>query len=357
MFPERHQRMAGFELLMGEIGGYASVQELVRLAAARVDALLEPESIVLYARDGASFAPLFVRGRAAPPALALDSPLLSALARHGRPLFADARELDAFDRATLETLGVALVVPTRGREGIVAFSCLGPKRSGDIYTPEEIAQLGAVSERCAEVLLRLADARGALGGEPSRQVFRRDGELWTIASGGKEIRLRDMRGLHYLAALLREPGREFRASDLVAIGSHPSAPAPAGADPSLAVVPGLGDAGALIDPQARAAYRARLRALDQEQAEAERNADLAQLGLLSAEREALLSELEGAARRRRAASHSERARVAVTKAIKAALDKIAERHPELGAHLSATIRRGYVCAYVPDPRSRVEWEV
>ena len=35
---------------------------------------------------------------------------------------------------------------------------LGPvERSGDIYTPEEIAQLGAVSRRCSEVLLRLAD--------------------------------------------------------------------------------------------------------------------------------------------------------------------------------------------------------
>jgi hypothetical protein len=47
----------------------------------------------------------------------------------------------------------------------------------------------------------------------------------------------------------------------------------------------------------------------------------------------------------------------VTKAIKAALEKIAERYPELGAHLSATIRRGYACAYLPDPRTRTDWEV
>jgi hypothetical protein len=118
---------------------------------------------------------------------------VSAHARCGRPLSADARELDAFDRAALETLGVALVVPTRGQHGVLAFTCLGPKRGGDIYTPEEIARLGAVSGRCSEVLLRLADARGAVGGEPSRKVFRRDGELWTIASAGKAIRLRDMR--------------------------------------------------------------------------------------------------------------------------------------------------------------------
>ena len=103
--------------------------------------------------------------------------------------------------------------------------------------------------------------------------------------------------------------------------------------------------------------RERLRALDEEQAEAERNSDLGSLGVVAAEREALLTELEGAARGRRSASHSERARTAVTKAIKTALEKIAERHPELGAHLSATIRRGYACAYVPDPRVPVEWEI
>jgi hypothetical protein len=356
IFAERHRRTVGFDLLLDEIGGYATAPELVRLAAERIDALLGPVSIAAYVRDEASFVPVFVRGRAAPAAFEIDSPLVSALARRGRPLAADARELDAFDRAALETLRVALVVPTRGPHGVVAFTCLGPKLSGDIYTPEEIAQLGAVSGRCSEVLLRLADSQGAVAAEQSPQVFRRDGEFWTIASAGKEIRLRDMRGLHYLATLLSEPGREFQASDLMGIG-NPASPAHTEGDASLTVARGLGDAGAPIDAKARSAYRERLRALDEEQAEAERNADLGQLGLLSAERELLLSELEGAARGRRVASHSERARVAVTKAIKAALEKIAERHPELGAHLSATIRRGYACAYVPDPRIQIDWEV
>jgi non-specific serine/threonine protein kinase len=165
-----------------------------------------------------------------------------------------------------------------------------------------------------------------------------------------------MRGLHYLATLLREPGREFQASDLIGIGNPAFSTGHAEGDPSLTVARGLGDAGAPIDARARAAYRERLRALDAERAEAERNADLGQLGLLSAERAALLSELEGAARGRRSASHSEHARIAVTKAIKAALEKIAGRHPELGAHLSATIRRGNACAYLPDPRIRIDWE-
>jgi hypothetical protein len=51
----------------------------------------------------------------------------------------------------------------------------------------------------------------------------------------------------------------------------------------------------------------------------------------------------------------ERARLAVTKAIRIALAHIAAVHPVLGQHLSATIRRGYSCVYLPDPRTPIAW--
>jgi hypothetical protein len=194
------------------------------------------------------------------------------------------------------------------------------------------------------------------GGAPApAAVFRRDGEVWTIAWAGKEIRLRDLRGLHYLASLLREPGREFHASDLV--GAKPAAPAaaPFEAD-ALRVGFGTGDAGERIDAAARAAYRARLAELDEEIAEAERMNDRGRLERASEEKEALVAELAGAARGHRVSSDAERARVTATKGIKAALEKIAARHPELGAHLQATVRRGYFCCYAPDPRHPIEWE-
>jgi class 3 adenylate cyclase len=155
LFTGRHQRMQGFERLLDEIGRCTSVEALTHLPGERLDALLEPESIAIYAREEAVFTPLFVRGRAAPPAFETDSPLLHTLARRTRPLAVGAAELDAFDRAALETLGVAVVVPTRRGETVVAFTCLGPKRSGDIYTPEEIAYLTAIADRCSEVLVRL----------------------------------------------------------------------------------------------------------------------------------------------------------------------------------------------------------
>jgi hypothetical protein len=205
------------------------------------------------------------------------------------------------------------------------------------------------------VLLRLtATGAGFESGRP-RQVCRREGDLWTIASHGKELRLRDIRGLHYLAMLLREPGREFAAIDLVRAASSPPLLSSPAFDSELRVVRRLGNAGPVLDVQAREQYRARAAELDAELAEAERCSDLARHQRATEEREALLSELESAARGR--ASDSERARVTVTKAIKIALERIAEAHPELGAHLAATVRRGYSCAYEPDPRSSSVWEV
>jgi hypothetical protein len=58
-----------------------------------------------------------------------------------------------------------------------------------------------------------------------------------------------------------------------------------------------------------------------------------------------------------AADHAslERARLAVTKAIRIALARIAAAHPGLGRHLTATVRRGYSCVYLPDPRAPIAW--
>ncbi|MGH2489813.1 MAG: transcriptional regulator, partial [Candidatus Limnocylindria bacterium] len=60
-------------------------------------------------------------------------------------------------------------------------------------------------------------------------------------------------------------------------------------------------------------------------------------------------------RDRRAASNAERARVSVTRTIKAALDRIGEHSPSLGSHLAATVRTGTFCSYQPDPRVPVTW--
>jgi hypothetical protein len=238
----------------------------------------------------------------------------------------------------------ALLLRERGAEGDVA-------RAVDLLAEARVTAASAGMQG----LVAKIDALGAgKEGLATPKRFRRDGDFWTIAYAGKEIRLRDLRGLHYLVALLREPGRELHAADLVRSGRGPSfAPR---LDAVLRVAHGTGDAGEMLDARARASYRARLAAIEEELADAERRNDSGRLERAREEREALVAELGAAARGKRASSDAERARLAATKAIKIALERIAEGHPDLGAHLHATVRRGYFCAYVPDPRHPIEWE-
>jgi hypothetical protein len=105
------------------------------------------------------------------------------------------------------------------------------------------------------------------------------------------------------------------------------------------------------DRQALAAYRRRLAELDAEIEEASEWADLSRSAALEDEREALLSELAAAAglrgRARGTGSTAERARVAATKAITTAVDRIAAVDTDLGRHLKETVQTGTECCYRP----------
>jgi hypothetical protein len=123
----------------------------------------------------------------------------------------------------------------------------------------------------------------------------------------------------------------------------------------------LGHAGEILDAQAKAAYQRRLSELEDELEEAREFKDEERIAKAEDEREALGRELKGAmglaGRDRRSASATERGRIAVTKAIRLSLNKIAENDASLGKLLSTTIKTGTVCAYVPDDRFPVDWRL
>jgi hypothetical protein len=190
-------------------------------------------------------------------------------------------------------------------------------------------------------------------------VFRRKGEYWTVAFGGTTVQIRDSKGMRHLARLLQEPGREMHALDLARQGIASPVLASKSAD-GLSGDP-LGSAGPALDAEAKAAYRRRLEDLAEDIAEAERSNDLERATRARQETEFLTTELAGAmglgGRDRQAASASERARLSVTRAIRAALTRIGEQVPALGGHLDATIRTGTYCSYTPDPRVPISWEI
>ena len=64
-----------------------------------------------------------------------------------------------------------------------------------------------------------------------------------------------------------------------------------------------------------------------------------------------------AGRADRALSDRERARVRITHAIRTTRQRLALHHAALSEHLRATLSTGTYCAYRPDPRRPVEWEL
>jgi tetratricopeptide (TPR) repeat protein len=89
-------------------------------------------------------------------------------------------------------------------------------------------------------------------------LFRQEGDYWTLAYQGATCRLKDSKGLHYIACLLQAPGRTLHALELATLvrAGQPCATA-AEAVPDLAVtVPG--DLGGVLDAPAKTAYKRRL---------------------------------------------------------------------------------------------------
>ena len=206
-------------------------------------------------------------------------------------------------------------------------------------------------------------------------LLRREGEYWTVEHGANVFRLRHSKGLSYLARLLASPGREFPALEMtqsVDAGSNEEEGAALDDDDEAATTEhssrsglevrgDLGDAGALLDDAARAAYGRRLTELRDEMDEAREFKDDERAARAQEEIDSLAHQLKGAiglaGRTRRAASSGERARIAVTQALRLALSKIAGNDVTLGKLLSTTIKTGAVCSYLPDDRFPLSWRL
>jgi tetratricopeptide (TPR) repeat protein len=176
-------------------------------------------------------------------------------------------------------------------------------------------------------------------------VFRREGDYWSVVFAGRTVRVRDLKGMRYLAQLLVHPRHEFHVLDLVAAETgQQTAPA---------------DAGELLDEQAKSAYRRRLAEIEDDIEQARALEDTNREAQADAERDFLVRELGRAVglggRDRRAASASERARSSVTRAVRQGIARIGEHDSELGGHLERTVRTGTYCAYVPEPGARGAW--
>jgi hypothetical protein len=148
----------------------------------------------------------------------------------------------------------------------------------------------------------------------------------------------DSIGMTYLAVLIANPRQDIAATDLVA---------------GVVTLGGAaGDAGPVhpvLDREAVARYRTRLRELDERIAQLDAAGDQAGAETAGTERDWLTAQLASAAglrgRTRSFPGEPERARVAVGKAIRRALARIDQADGPIGEHLRQAVHTGTRCSY------------
>jgi hypothetical protein len=197
---------------------------------------------------------------------------------------------------------------------------------------------------------RALGSSGAPHSPPTRRVLleRDDTGRWTVGYEGATFGLADLKGLHYLRSLIEQPGADLEALALsVAVAGHPGTELKES------------DTGDVLDESAITAYRRRLAQLDTELDTADARGDQRMAQKAVAERDALLDQLRRATglrgRARRSGASTERARVAVRKAVAAAMAQIERHDPSLARTLRDSIHTGTTCRYEPNPDLALAW--
>jgi hypothetical protein len=260
------------------------------------------------------------------------------------------------------------MLSARGETGDIEQAAELLQRAGEIASELGLDRIVERAERARKDLgeLEPAQVAEALAKRPSEAVspaqaeLCREGDVWAFHFDGRAIRVRDSRGIRSLAVLLDNPGVEIHSLELAALGADPETRGRANVPPD-GTASGADGAGPVLDTAAKAAYRRRLEELREEAEQAESFNDPERAAKAKDEIDVLTQALASAVgfggRDRKSASNAERARVAVTKAIRATLKRINELDTDLGQELGATIRTGTFCAYEPDRRQPVTWRV
>ncbi|WP_433186940.1 ATP-binding protein [Actinoallomurus sp. CA-150999] len=272
----------------------------------------------------------------------VERPLGMAALAFGRP----DRAVEHLERAVTADRLLGNRPLTAVTLGDLAEALLRRHRPGD---RERAADLLEQARREAEAVgLKSRADRFAQRGrrlDEGHATIRRQGRMWVLSLGDHQAVVPHRLGVGYLARLLTSPHRPISALELAtsATGDTPF------------VEPARHP---MVDERARSAYRRRAEDLTRRLAQAA-SSDPEPDERLHAEREALLQELSRTAdrggRTRSFPDPRERARTAVRKAIKRAIDDIYAADAVIGGILRSSITTGATCRYTPDAERPLTW--
>jgi len=164
MFPERRALEHGASRLRSELAHCEKPGDVLALLGARLDELLRPDCLAIYARAADAYAPLYARGAAIAPSFGGGGPIVALLGQTGEAIdlarwrWRTAAPAARAERAVLEGMGAQLLVPLIPADELAAFVCLGQKESGDIYTETDRVLLQGLADLASTELRRFDDA-------------------------------------------------------------------------------------------------------------------------------------------------------------------------------------------------------
>lgn len=250
---------------------------------------------------------------------------------------------------------LVLLVPTRKWVRRVAETTLRHNESVLVPLVEAVTASRPGHFRAVKSLDSLvARATGVIGApatsadaDQGKNVFRLDGDFWTLRFADKTVRARDNLGLKYIARVLEAKGREIDAVVLRSVvGGHALVKPSAGME--------------ILDPQAFRAYKATVEDLTEQLDQAREFNDIAKQEQIQAKLSVLAEQIGSArglgGRTRKVKDEASNARTAVKNAITRAIERqIRKPHPDLARHFDVSIRTGQSLCYEPVPD--VEWEL
>lgn len=170
--------------------------------------------------------------------------------------------------------------------------------------------------------------------KPASPYFLFKGDIWEMNYKNETITLKDAKGYHDIHELLNQPFQEFHCKDL------------------MGAVIDESNSTESIDSKAKAQYLKRIKELQADINEAEEMNQIEKISSLREEYDKILDHLSQyvgiGGQTRKIGSTVEKARSAVTWRIRNVLKIIENAHPELGNHLSKSIKTGTFCTYKPE---------
>ena len=243
--------------------------------------------------------------------------------------------------------------------GVQKSQCwIDPRRLNPVRVKQAVA---ALLHKLRHVGSLVRKEREAGGDDEGDYVFCRKGEMWPLVFEGRDVYMKDSKGLRYLAYLINKmnenvginelylavnppPKKDYRAALIANYSSEELA------DAGISFSD-LGNNHEVIDPAAKRACEYKLEQLEKDYA-AEQEQDASKAAGIKEEMDVIRDVLKATSglhgRFRKMPSPTEKKRKAITNCISGAHNRIDKEHESLGRHLHNSVNTGWICSYKPE---------